>query len=362
MKIEQVGAIRNQLIGWYTGNHRHLPWRETNDPYRIWVSEVMLQQTQVQTVLPYYRRFLSVFPDVKHLANADLQDVLQVWEGLGYYARARNLHRAAKIITREHRGLIPDVWEALRKLPGVGDYIAAAVLSIAFDQPHAVVDGNVKRVLARLLQIDTPVNRSTSGKTFREISSILMDRHQPGIFNQAMMELGAIVCKLQKPKCCICPLQPMCLAYQSQKVDKYPKRLKPKPIPEFHIAVGVVFKNNRFLITRRKPEGLLGGLWEFPGGKVRKHELAENACIREIKEEVNLLVEISAYLTRVRHTYTHFRIIMDVFLCNYISGKVRLDGPVDFRWITLTDIGKYPFPKANRKFIPALQNIAKISS
>lgn len=295
LKTKQVGPIRDRLIHWYQRNHRHLPWRETKDPYPIWVSEVMLQQTQVKTVLPYYHEFLSVFPDLDHLANADLQDVLRVWEGLGYYARARNLHRAAKVILEAYSGRIPSTWSEFRKLPGVGDYIAAAVQSIAFEQSHAVVDGNVKRVLARLLKIGAPVNKSASAKTFKKASSDLMDSLQPGIFNQAIMELGATVCKPQNPHCSICPLQSFCLAYQSHKVDEYPKRVKSKPIPKYQIAVGVVRKNNRYLITQRNPEGLLGGLWEFPGGKVREQEGAEKACVREIMEEVNLRVEIKSY-------------------------------------------------------------------
>ena len=349
-----VGLIRDRLLQWYETHHRQLPWRETKDPYPIWVSEVMLQQTQVKTVLPYYREFLSVFPDIPHLADADLQDVLRVWEGLGYYARARHLHQAARLIREEYHGRIPDTWSEFRRLPGVGDYIAAAVLSMAFEKPHAVVDGNVKRFLARLLKIGSPVNASVSARAFKNASGELMDSLRPGIFNQAMMELGALVCKPQNPHCDRCPLDAFCRAYQSREVDAYPKRAKSKPIPHYRIAVGVVCKANRYLITRRKPEGLLGGLWEFPGGKVGARERAETACIREIMEEVNLCVEIKSHVTHVKHAYTHFKISADVFLCSYISGEVKLNGPVDYRWIPLEDMDRYPFPKANRKFIPAL--------
>jgi A/G-specific adenine glycosylase len=353
-KHTPVGPIRHRLLQWYEKHHRHLPWRETKNPYEIWVSEVMLQQTQVKTVLPYYRDFLAVFPDITHLANADLQDVLRVWEGLGYYARARNLHRAANVVLEKFDGRIPSTWSGFRKLPGVGDYIAAAVLSIAFDQPYAVVDGNVKRFVARLLKIALPVNKSSAASTFKNASKELLDPIQPGIFNQAMMELGATICKPQNPRCDVCPLRAFCRACQSLAVDQYPKRIKPKPIPEYQIAVGVVRKDNRYLITRRKPHGLLGGLWEFPGGKVGAQEGPERACVREIMEEVNLRVEIESHVTHVKHAYTHFRIYGDVFLCSYVSGAVKLNGPADYRWIALEDIDLYPFPKANRKFIPAL--------
>jgi A/G-specific adenine glycosylase len=354
----EIQSLRQSLIRWYLADHRDLPWRKTTNPYHIWVSEVMLQQTQVNTVLSYYRRFLQRFASLERLARADLQDVLKVWEGLGYYARARNLHRAAGIILNHHQGTLPDGWEDFRKLPGIGDYIAAAVLSIAFKKPYAVVDGNVKRVLARLLLVEAPVNTSTSIKIFKAAAGRLLSPQDPGTFNQAMMELGAMICKPRQPVCSACPLQSMCLAYGTRRVGEYPKKLKRPPTPQFMIAVGVVFKNSHVLITRRKPEGLLGGLWEFPGGKVQNTEKAEDACIREIKEETNLSVGVHSHLGRIRHAYTHFKIVMDVFCCSYISGKVKLNGPVDHRWIKLDELDDYPFPKANHKFFPELRQFA----
>ena len=317
----------------------------------------MLQQTQVYTVLGYYRRFLKAFPSVNRLAAADLQSVLKLWEGMGYYARARNLHRAAQRVMQDFKGKIPDSWAAFHGLPGVGDYIAAAVLSIAFDQPYAVVDGNVKRVLARLHKISAPVNQPQSNSSFKAAADKLLDVPRPGTFNQAMMELGALVCKPRNPACAACPLNKSCLAYQSRQVRDFPKRMKRMATPQYHIAVGVVFKNNRVLITQRKPDGLLGGLWEFPGGKIRDGESAEAACIREIKEEANLTVEIDHHLTRVKHAYTHFKIIMEVFCCKYVSGRVYLRGPVAFRWIRIDEYQKFPFPRANHKFIPMLEGL-----
>ena len=354
MTPKQIEQFQNRLVEWYRRHQRRLPWRETGDPYRIWISEVMLQQTQVQTVLPYYQKFLSHFPDVNQLADADLQKVLKAWEGLGYYARARNMHRAAKILVEQAGGKFPESWASVRDLPGVGDYIAAALLSIAFNQPYAVVDGNVKRVLARLLEISAPVNKSSSYKIFKKAADRLLDDRHPGIFNQAMMELGATICKPGTPDCAGCPVRSFCHANQNGKVDIFPKRVKAPKTPLHHIAVGVVYKNNRMLITRRKLEGLLGGLWEFPGGKVKKHETPESACIREIKEEVNLAVAVAGHITQVKHAYTHFKIRMDVFSCKYVSGDVKLNGPIDFRWITQPEIERYPFPKANHKFIHLL--------
>ena len=355
MNNNNITSIRRRLLAWYRKHQRELPWRQTEDSYSIWVSEVMLQQTQVITVLPYYRKFLNHFPDVKSLAKADLQSVLKIWEGMGYYARARNLHCAARMIVTEFSAKIPAKWEDIKKLPGVGDYIAAAVLSIAFNQPYAVIDGNVKRVLARLFLIDAPVNKSSAFKAYNDAATELLDNKNPGAFNQAIMELGAIVCKPNKPECGHCPLQTECLAYRSDRVKKFPKKLKSAPLPVYHIAVGVVAKKNHVLITQRKPDGLLGGLWEFPGGKIRKDEDPERACIREIKEEVNLTVAIDSYVTRVKHAYTHFKIIVDVFCCRFVTGKIKLNGPVDYRWIKLNQIDQFPFPKANHKFIPLLK-------
>jgi A/G-specific adenine glycosylase len=359
MTSDRLSRLRQRLIGWYRLNRRPLPWRRTRDPYRIWVSEVMLQQTQVKTARPYYHRFLRFFPRVQDLARADLQPVLKAWEGLGYYARARNLHRAAARVVREHAGRIPDRWEPFRDLPGVGDYTAAAVLSIAFGRPHAAVDGNVRRVLARLLALEAPVNAAGARPLFQAHADRLLDRRRPGDFNQALMELGALICTPRAPDCGRCPLRRGCAASRRGRQADYPRRSAARTVPETALAVGVVLKNGRLLITQRQAEGLLGGLWEFPGGKIQPGETPAAACLREIREEVNLEVQVDRHLTRVKHAYSHFRIVMDVFCCRHVSGRVRLKGPVDFRWIRVTDLDRFPFPMANRKFIPLLrQNLA----
>ena len=354
MKKKEVQSLRQALVEWYLTNHRDLPWRKSKNPYHIWVSEVMLQQTQVNTVLPYYHKFLRRFPNINRLARANPQHVLKVWEGMGYYARARNLRSAAAIVLDQHREAVPQSWQEFRKLPGVGDYIAAAVLSIAFDKPYPVVDGNVKRVLSRLFVMEAAVNTSSSNKIYQSAAADILDQSRPGTFNQAMMELGAMVCKPQNPLCHVCPLQKQCLAFKSNRTMELPKKLTRSPIPQYRIAVGVVFKNGRVLITRRKDDGLLGGLWEFPGGKIRDGEKPEAACIREIKEEVDLTVMVETHLCKVKHAYTHFKILMDVFCCSYTCGRVKLKGPVDFRWIELDKLEAYPLPKANHKFLSRL--------
>ena len=355
MSPKETVQFRNELTDWFDAHHRKLPWRDTQNPYRIWVSEVMLQQTQVTKVLHYYQDFLDKFPDVQCLAQANLQDVLKAWEGLGYYARARNLHQAAKVIVSDFGGKIPADYGIFRNLPGVGDYIAAAVQSIAFHAPYAVVDGNVKRVVARLFLINSPINASSSSKTFQNMADMLLDRDSPGAFNQAMMELGATVCRPKSPLCVICPVKSVCCAFQSVRQEEFPIRLKPKPLPEFRLAVGVVRKNNRVLITQRKFDGLLGGMWEFPGDEIKGQETPEEACIRQVKEHVNLTVEVTEYLTRVKHAFTHFKIVADVFCCRYQSGEVALNGPVDHRWITVDEIDQFPFPRAHHQIIPSVK-------
>ena len=355
MNEKEKQIFRKALIHWYRKNQRTLPWRETENPYYIWVSEVMLQQTQVKTVMPYYEKFIQTFPHIDALAKAADQDVLKVWEGLGYYARARNLHKAAQKVVALHQGAIPVDRKTFKSLPGVGDYIASAVMSIAFDQPYAVVDGNVKRVISRLMMISSPVNDAPAHKLFQKHADQLVDRYQPGTFNQAMMELGALICVPKQPRCWDCPVKTFCHADQAGRTGEFPLKKRTARVPQHHIAVGIVYKNGSMLITRRKPEGLLGGLWEFPGGKVGKGESAASACVREIKEEVNLDVEVETMLTRVHHAYTHFRIVMDVYVCRHVSGRVKRRGPVDHRWISIEQIERFPFPRANHKFIPLLK-------
>jgi A/G-specific adenine glycosylase len=347
--------LSETLLDWYDSNKRALPWRGTRDPYLIWVSEAMLQQTRVSTAIPYYEKFAKRFPDVRSLAEAPLEDVLKIWEGLGYYARARNLHRAARTIVKEHGGAPPRGYAAFRSLPGVGEYIASAVASIAFGEPRAVADGNVKRVLSRLFLIDAPVDNPSSASIFEKKAIELLDRERPGDFNQAVMELGALVCVPRNPSCGSCPVSSFCEAFPASRQGEYPVRAKRRAPPLRHIAVGVVRRDGRILITRRKEDGLLGGLWEFPGGKVEPGETAADACRREIAEEVSLRVEVGALVARVDHAYTHFRVAVEVFDCECGPGDVVLDGPTDHRWILLEEAERYAFPAVNRKIFAELR-------
>jgi A/G-specific adenine glycosylase len=354
--MEDPQALRARLLEWFCANGRELPWRSTRDPYRVWVSEVMLQQTQVRTVVPYFERFTDRFPDVATLAAAADHDVIKAWEGLGYYARARNLHRAAGEVVCDHGGVIPGDPAAFRALPGVGEYICAAVQSIAFGHALAAVDGNVRRVLARLFAIDHPAGPASSRSLFAGAADSLLDPKRPGDFNQAMMELGALVCRPASPRCEECPINAHCEAYREGSQDRLPVKQRKRPVPEHRVAVGVVVgRGERMLITRRPDRGLLGGLWEFPGGKIREGESPEDAVVREIKEEAGIDVEVTGYVTRVKHAYTHFKVDLEVYRCRPLGEEaVTLNGPTDHRWIAREEIAGYAFPKANHKFIPLL--------
>lgn len=352
----QEQRFRQNLLAWFSGSARDLPWRRTDDPYRIWVSEVMLQQTRVDQAQPYYERFTEAFPTAAALAEAPRDRVLHLWEGLGYYSRARNLHRAAAMIMERFGGCFPDTYEEIRQLPGVGPYTAAAVLSIAFGHPHAVLDGNVARVLARVFTIEEDVKATRTRKTLQALADHLLPPEQPGPFNEAIMELGATVCTPAAPRCPVCPLQPICGAYAEGEPEAYPVARKRPPRPHYDIAVGLVFNPQGELLIQRRPDhGLLGGLWEFPGGKQEPDETLEAACRRELREELGIEVEVEAPFHRLSHAYTHFKITLHAFRCRIRSGEPVSESDLPLRWVSVAGLDDYAFPRANRRLIERLQ-------
>lgn len=349
--------FREKLLEWYEGGRRDLPWRLSQDPYEIWVSEVMLQQTQTKKVLSYYRRFLQRFPSIPALAAATLDDVLKVWEGMGYYARARNLHRAAKCVLENHGGRLPSDYAALLAIPGIGPYTAAAVASIAFGEARAVVDGNVVRVITRLFLIEEDPREAETRRRLQELAQSLLDPRAPGDFNQAMMELGATVCTPKKPACLLCPVSSTCKAYKMLDTPaRLPFKAPKKVLPHHSIVAGLIWDEGYIFIDRRQENGLLGGLWEFPGGKVEKGESPQEALTREIREELNLQVEVGDFFMEVQHAYTHFKITMSVFHCLYRGGEPELTAATDWRWIKPEELRFYAFPSANRKIIEKLES------
>jgi A/G-specific adenine glycosylase len=323
-----------KLLAWYRKGARDLPWRRTRDPYAIWVSEIMLQQTQIATVIPYYERWMKRFPTVKALAKAPLDDVLKMWEGLGYYARARNLHKAA----RELKSL-PKTSEAWREVPGVGPYTAAAIASIAHGERAAVFDGNVRRVLSRL--------------EARDVAEAPPPRGKPGDYNQALMELGQRVCTFRAPRCEACPLAADCKGRASGEPERWPSKKPKKEVPHKEVAIGVIWDRDRFYVQRREEKGLLGGLWEFPGGKREKGETFEECLRREIKEETGFLVDVGPYLTTVKHRYTHFSVELHTYHCFLKKGK----GPG--LWVSIEEVNKLALPKANLMILDELRRSGK---
>jgi len=353
---ERHTQIRSALLGWFADTARDLPWRRTRDPYAIWISEIMLQQTRVQAVVPYYERFLKRFPTVATLAHARLDTVIKQWEGLGYYSRARNLHEAAKKIVTQFHGHLPATRKELLTLPGIGRYTAGAIASIAFGQREPLVDGNVTRVLCRVFRIEGRPKDTTIQKRIWSIAQELVPEDHAGPFNQALMELGSEVCRPRHPDCENCPVNQVCEARLHNEQDSLPTRVHKKQLPFHTVAVGVICRNGRILIDKRKPEGLLGGLWEFPGGKKRRGESLEAALRREVREELAISVRVGREIAVVDHTYTHFRVRIHAFECVHVSGEPRCIACTDCKWVRPADLGRYAFPAANKKIIEILRS------
>jgi A/G-specific adenine glycosylase len=351
--IPQRDIVR-RLLAWYDAGHRDLPWRRTDDPYRIWLAEVMLQQTRVETAVPYYQRFVERFPTVEALADASIDEVLALWAGLGYYSRARNLHAAAGQIATEHGGAVPEDPKALRALPGVGRYTAGAILSIAFGQPAPILDGNVTRVLCRLFRIRQRPKAPRTQKRLWRLAEELVPEDRPGDFNQALMEFGARLCRPKAPQCGTCPLGDLCGAFAYGEQLDLPRRPKPKTLPHYDVPVGIIWRRGRLLIAKRPLDAMLGGLWEFPGGKVEEGETFEQALRREIREETALEVTVGARLLSCRHAYSHFRITLHAYHCEGPRGRPRPLDCAACRWVTVGTLSDYPFPSGSRPIIEAL--------
>lgn len=312
----------------------------------------MLQQTRVDTVLPYFRDFLLRFPTLQRLAAAPLQDVLKAWEGLGYYSRARNLWRAARRVVETFHGRIPGEYDRFIELPGVGDYIAAAVMSIGRGLAIPVVDGNVLRVVCRWRGIGDDTRLGATKEKVRSFLLGVIPAASPGRFNEALMELGALVCTPKNPLCPGCPLRLDCFAFRRGRTGSLPVRSRKAPVPTYRVALAVIVRGGRIYIQQRPEQGHLGGLWEFPGGKCRAGEKAETAVARECREELGIEVEVLAGLAEVGHAYSHFKVRLRVFVCRSRGGRIR--NPRPHAWVRFAELREYPFPAANHKFFPKL--------
>jgi len=345
------------LLRWYDHAAADLPWRRSRDPYHIWLSEIMLQQTQMATVIPYFERFIAAFPTVKALAQAPLDNVLKQWEGLGYYSRARNLHRAAQQVVADHGGRLPTTSEELQQLPGIGRYTAGAIASIVHNEQVAVLDGNVVRVLTRLYDIDEDVTTHAVKQRLWNLAESLVPPDQPGDYNQAIMEFGRMICKPRPPLCNHCPLIQHCLAFQHGVQNQRPVKSARGEVPHFHVAAGIIWNDQRqLLITQRPHSGLLGGLWEFPGGKQEPGESLPECLARELAEELAIRVEVGELFVVVRHAFTHARITLHAFECRYLDGPPQAIGCADWRWARLDELDRFAFGRADLNIIAELRN------
>ncbi|MBL8133311.1 MAG: A/G-specific adenine glycosylase [Anaerolineae bacterium] len=342
------------LLAWYDRLGIELPWRGERDPYRVWLSEIMLQQTQVETVKPYFARFLAAFPTVEALAAAPLDAVLKLWEGLGYYSRARNLHRAAQVVAQT--GVFPSTPDALLNLPGVGRYTAGAIASIAFGVRAPVLDGNVIRVYVRLLDLADEVTLPATQEYLWEIAEAWLPADRPGDYNQAVMDLGRLVCTPRSPDCAACPLRRHCLAHAAGTQGERPIKAAKAAAPHYDVTAGLIRGDTGDLLIAQRPlEGLLGGLWEFPGGKVEPGETLPECLRRELREELGIEVAVGEFFVKVKHAFTHFRITLHAFECRHIAGEPQRLGVHAFAWVREDDLDAYSFGKADRQVIAALK-------
>ena len=336
--------VSTSILTWFDIAKRDLSFRKNKNPYNVWVSEIMLQQTKVETVIPYYNNWIKRFPDIISVSKAKEADLLKSWEGLGYYARCRNFYKASKIICNDYNSEIPQSWDSFRALPGVGDYTAGAVLSIAFNQPFIALDGNVKRVMARVTG-----RRKLSKYNINYIKNTLikwLDKNRPGDFNEAMMELGACICTSRNPGCYDCPINSLCVAYNSGNPLNYSNYIKKKRIPNYTFVGGLIRDQNKILIQKRDQKMLLG-LWEIPNKKTNPDKILKKELKNHIMKDYGLNILVKGQLGVINHSYSHFK--MDLVLFDCVKNGSITRPQKTYKWIKKSEIVDYPFHKANHK-------------
>ncbi len=357
----EYAALVGRLLTWYDTAAAALPWRGQHDPYPIWLSEVMLQQTQVATVIPYFERFMAAFPTVQALAAAPLDDVLKLWEGLGYYSRARNLHRAAQMVAQSG---FPRTAEGLQRLPGVGRYTAGAIAAIAYGEPVAALDGNVIRVLTRLCDVADPVDAPSVQQSLWQTAEALAKAAPPdrvGDYTQAIMELGREVCRPRNPTCPSCPVQALCSAHAAGTQAARPVKAAKTPLPHYDYAgLLIADRAGRYLIVQRRPKGLLGGLWAFPATRADPHEALKSCAERALRKGLGVSAHVGEQVFKVAHTFTHFHMTLHLFI-GTVNGEPHseLSEYAGFTWATPADMDGYAFDRANRHAVIFLQRADK---
>ena len=345
----------DKILDWYALHQRELPWRGHPDPYAVWVSEIMLQQTRVEAVIPYFMLWMERFPNVRVLAAASEQDVLSLWEGLGYYSRARNLYKAARIVVDKYGGELPRDLTVLRKLPGIGRYTVGAIASMAFGLDVATLDGNLRRIFARVFDVAEPADAPAGEAILWALAERNLPQGRAGDYNQALMDLGASLCLPRKPICMLCPFNELCKARALGLQEQRPV-FKPKAeVPHYTVTAAVLQRGGKILLAKRPSKGLLGGMWEFPGGKVENGETLESCLAREIQEELGSQIHIGETFGIYRHAYTHFRITLHAFLCELKAGEPKPVEATELAWVVPRDLSKYPMGKVDRQIARRLQ-------
>ncbi len=358
-------TLRRRLLAWYRKHGRDLPWRRTRDAYRIWISEVMLQQTTVAAVIPYFERFLDRFPTVHDLARADEQDVLRLWEGLGYYSRARNIHKAARAVVEQHSGVFPESAEELQKLPGIGRYTAGAIASFAFDTAAPIVEANTLRLYCRLIGFEGDPRAKVGQDLLWQFAERALPRKAPGELNQALMELGGTVCSVKEPACNQCPLRRCCRAFRNGKTDSIPRpKARPKITGVTHVNV-IVRRRGAVLLRRHGEDERWSGLWDFPRYELTGElaatlpdDLCSPTMIRstkslaevlrnEIRQQTGIDAEIGGHLTELTHAVTRYRIRLLCFEADYMSGRLRRGEPL--KWVPPGGLEEFPLSTTARK-------------
>ena len=340
----------NSILDWYDINKRNLPWRLTKDPYKIWLSEVMLQQTQVSTVIPYYENWIRKFPTVNSVAKVNIDEALKMWEGLGYYKRCRNFHSAAKIIVSKHNGMIPNSYNILLSLPGVGNYVASAILSIAFNEKFAAIDTNLNRVISRILGIKklTKWNKNRINK----YATLLVEHQRPGDVNQALMDIGSQLCTTKKALCSSCPNQNICKAFQSSNPLQFPQILAKNPPRLKKFVAGYISLNKNIIINKRPNNVMLGGLWQLPTFEFKESE--KRADIEELfRKKVGKDINIEGKIGIVKHEYSHLKAEVALYLFSKKNNSIKLD---DSKWIKINDVDEYAFSNVNHKLIQLMRD------
>ena len=345
-----IKAFRSQLVDWFYQNQRDLPWRENRDPYRVWVSEIMLQQTRVDTVIPYFLNFMRQFPALENFAEASEDEILKAWEGLGYYSRVRNLQTAVREVVSEYGGVVPNSREAISTLKGVGPYTAGAILSIAYNKAEPAVDGNVMRVMSRVLVIDEDIAKAKTRKTFENELYEIIDPEDPSAFNQGLMELGALVCTPTSPGCLLCPVQNQCGAYEQGLQNELPvKTKKKKAIPKNMAAFLIKNKDGDYLIEKRSEKGLLAGLWQFPN-----FEVVSQGNLDELKQGLVNEYGINTYkhvepVQQIEHVFSHIIWNISVYVAE--AEHVESSKGTVLKWVSKSGLEKYAFPVSHQKII-----------